>query len=423
MVIEGVTRLVRKFFLAGSEGLAFHPARGIDLSPVDRIDLYIHIPFCKSMCPYCPYNKIRYENALVRHYLDAVLAELAMYRARIGRARISSIYIGGGTPTNLTDELGTILNAVRRDFEVEGPVAVETTPSDVSDKVLAKLKRFGVGMLSLGAQSFDDRFLRLLGRNYNASILPPVIERTLSHGFETVNIDLMFALPGQGVEEALTDIDTALSLGIDHITLYPLFTFPYTSAGKFMRLRQIRMPGLARRRRMYRAIHRHLLDRGFQRVSVWGFKRGEGPRYSSVTRDHYIGLGAGSASCLPGVFYFNTFSVTEYIRTCLDGRMPVALKMDVFPSLFRYYQFYWRLYDTCIPKSSGQPDTVEGRKIARFMHVARLLGLCKSHGDYIHLTEPGAFWLHLVQNYFILNYIDKVWSVAMNTPWPGRIEL
>lgn len=423
MGIEGVTRLVRKYFLTGPGEFVFRPTREIDLSPLDKIDLYIHIPFCKSMCSYCPYNRIRYEESLVRPYLDAVLAELAMYRARIGRANISSIYIGGGTPTNLVDELGVILDGVRRCFDVTGPTAVETTPSDVSDEVLAKLRNYGVDMLSLGVQSFKDANLRLLGRNYESGILPAVIKETLLCGFKTVNLDLMFTLPGQSVRDVLADIDAAISLGADQVTLYPLFTFPYTSAGKSLELKHIKMSGLAARRKMYRSIHRHLLAKGFCRVSVWGFKRGKGARYSSVTRDYYIGLGAGAASCIPGAFYFNTFSVPEYIKSCLNGDIPVALKMGVSESLFRYYQFYWRLYDTCISKSMGQSSTPESRKIARFLRYARLLGLCKSHGDYIHLTEPGAFWLHLLQNYFILNYIDKVWSAAMKEPWPGRIEL
>jgi len=175
---------------------------------------------------------------------------------------------------------------------------------------------------------------------------------------------------------------------------------------------------------MYRAIHDFCLENGFQRVSVWGFKRGDAPIYSSVTRDNYVGLGAGAGSYIPGAFYFNTFSVEEYIKTCLNDRLPVAFKMDFNESMAQYYWLYWRIYDTYIPKKRlfeifGDKD----KRIRPLLWLAGLFGLHEEDAEQICLTERGAFWLHLMQNYFALNYIDKMWSIAMKEAWPQEIEI
>jgi oxygen-independent coproporphyrinogen-3 oxidase len=234
----------------------------------------------------------------------------------------------------------------------------------------------------------------------------------------------MFALPGQNVQDVITDVKKALASGVNQITVYPLFTFPYSTIGKYLKLKKVKMPNIIIRRRMYKAIHELCLANGFQRVSVWGFKRSNAPRYSSVTRDNYIGFGAGAGSNVTGVYYLNTFSVKEYIKTCSNNKFPIALKMDFTKSMSLYHWFYWRLYDTYIPKKElfklfGNKD----RKILRILRLMKMLQLCKENKNGIALNEKGAFWLHLLQNYFSLNYINKVWSIAQKVPWPREIKI
>lgn len=424
MLSEAVTRAIRRYLLGRGSRLVFERVDTVELPPIQETGLYIHIPFCKGTCPYCPYNKVEYDRRLIGPYVEALLAEVERYYARLGGIDISSIYIGGGTPTLLSDELSVILERVRGRFNVRGDICIETNPSDVGDEMVARLLDCGVRLVSVGVQSFDDRYLDLIGRNYDASSVYPALELLLSAGFDSVNFDLMFALPGQTVAEVLSDLHRAIDSGVDQVTLYPLFTFPYTAAGKYLRLRKVKMPNLVARRRMYRAIHRYCLDKGFERVSVWGFNRGGASSYSSVTRDYYIGLGAGAGSHVPGAFYFNTFSVDEYIKTCLQERLPVAFNMDLTEALSRYYWLYWRLYESYIPKAQlWERFRRDGKKVRRLLALARLLGLCEEEDERFSLTESGAFWLHLLQNYFALDYIDRVWSVAMAEPWPNEIRI
>lgn len=426
MLSELATRIIRRRLVGPEQDFAFRTVGDIDIDPgqVQKTGLYIHIPFCKNLCPYCPYNKITYDPALAKLYLQALLAEVELYRERMGPAEITSIYIGGGTPTNLTEELGTVLERIRARFNVSGDICVETNPADLDGKKVRKLLHYGVNLLSLGGQSFNNHYLKLLGRSYDAALLEHSLEQALKAGFKSINLDLMFALPGQSTAEVEQDLARALESGVDQVTTYPLFSFPYSTVGRYRKLKRVMMPNLPARRKMYRTIHNFFLDSGFRRVSVWGFLRGEAPRYSSVTREQYIGLGAGAGTHVPGQFYLNTFSVEEYIRICNEGRLPAALKMDFTEKMGLYYWLYWRLYDTVIPKK--QMFALFGEKNRELDLMLRLLfgfRMAVDEGDEIVLNERGSFWLHLMQNYFALPYINRVWSEARVTARPGRINL
>lgn len=423
MVIKWLTKMVRRWLIGEDALYVFEPSHSIELPTVKHADLYLHIPFCRSLCPYCPYNRIHYDKDLAKPYLDAIISEIDAYHTRLGDVEIGSVYIGGGTPTTLIDELGVMLEHIRKRFRITGDIAVETIPSDINDEVIEKLRHYGVNLLSLGVQSFDDKYLKLIGRNYRSDILHPVIKKLNSSGFDSVNIDMMFALPGQTTEEVIEDLKQVIELNSDQVTLYPLFTFPYTTVGKHLDLKRVRFPKLFNRRKMYRSIHNFCLKHGFNRVSVWGFKHSDVPRFSSVTREYYIGIGAGAASCLPGIFYLNTFSVDEYIKHAKRNKLPVSLKMQMNQAMERYNWLYWRLYDTYIPKKKFNELFSNDKRLNILLGLAKRLGLYIEEDDYLILTERGSFWIHLIQNYYVLYYIDKVWTKAMGEPWPDRIPL
>ena len=417
------TRAVRDALIGERGRFVLEQRKRLTVPQVQSADLYIHIPFCRSLCPYCPYNRVRYEAKLANDYVAALLAEIEAYRRRLGRIEVGSIYIGGGTPTTVLDGLDEIITRVRRRFDHTGTIGIETTPEDLDNATIERLRAVGTDLLSVGIQSFDDRYLKLMGRPYRADILAPAIRRAMRAGFTAVNLDLMFALPGQSVDEALADLRMALDLGAEQVTLYPLFTFPYSSVGKHRELQRVAFPSLASRRRMYRALHDEALAQGFERVSVWGFKKRDTTKFSSVTRDNYIGLGAGAATCLPRTFYFNTFSIPEYIKACAAARLPVSLQMDMTTSMTRFYWLYWRLYETRISMTAFADRFSDDARIAALLWLATHLRLVSDTGGTLELTERGSFWIHLLQNYYVLNYINTVWTQSMQTAWPRRIEL
>ena len=220
-------------------------------------------------------------------------------------------------------------------------------------------------------------------------------------GFVHVNLDLMFALPGQSLDSLAQDLEQALLSGAQQLTFYPLFTFPYTPVGRTRKLRGMGMPPLRQRRRHYRYLHETMLRAGLRRVSVWGFTR-TGEKYSSVTRDRYIGLGPGAASCLPGHYLFNTFSLLHYQRRLGERRFATALAMPLTEAMERYYWLYWRLYETEVPIAGLHARFTDDRRALRWLRAATAGRLLHPDGPSLRLTERGAFWIHWMQNQFIL---------------------
>lgn len=423
MITDLVTRIIRTILVGKEQKFVLTKVKDIVIPPLTSIDLYIHIPFCRNRCPYCPYNRIEYDQKLVGPYTRAVLSEIEQYRSRLGNINISSIYIGGGTPTTMIDELGLVLKSLREKFTITGDICIETSPGDLNEDIVQKLKGFGVALLSVGVQSFNNKFLKILGRNYDTDKACSAVNIATASNFKSVNVDLMFALPGQTLDDLLRDLNEAVRVKADQVTVYPLFTFPYSSVGRYLKIRRLKMPNLFKRREMYRAIHNFFIDNGYRRVSVWGFMKGSSPRYSSVTRDSYIGIGAGAGSMLPGAFYLNTFSVKDYTEAASAGELPIALSMDVTPGLRKHYWLYWRFYDTYIDLKEFHGVFGGSIKWRVIFNLIRLIGFSKKNRNRIGLTEKGAFYIHLLQNYFILNYIDRVWSAAMKEPWPGKVAI
>lgn len=418
-----ITRAVRSYLTGIDSAYRLTATRLPVIDNIQQTNLYLHIPFCKSLCPYCPYNKITYDRKYIAPYLKAVLNEIEMYYNLLGSVKITSIYIGGGTPTLLTDELGIILERIRNRFDVTGDIGVETSPAEIDDDTITKLKHFNVSLISLGVESFNDKYLEFIGRKYSSDILKPVIKKLLCSDFKSVNADMLFAIPGQSCGELLGDLQRAVDSGLEQITIYPLFTFPYSTIGEYKKLKRVKTPNLIQRHRQYGLITRFFGEHGFDRASVWSYKKGDMPRYSSATRDRYIGLGAGAGSHTSKGFYANTFSVDEYIKSCLEDRFPVALHMSFTDAMQKYFWLYWRLYDTQVDKTALHHRFNGDKKFDRLLKTLKLLGLIYQNNSSIELTDRGAFWVHLMQNHFILSYINKVWSVARRQSWPMEIVL
>jgi oxygen-independent coproporphyrinogen-3 oxidase len=191
-----------------------------------------------------------------------------------------------------------------------------------------------------------------------------------------------------------------------------------------MRLKTVRMPNLRLRHAHYQAISRWCAEHDYERVSVWGFKRGAAPRYSSVTRDGYIGIGPGAGSHLPDGFALNTFDFDGWVQAWSNRRAAIALRMPFSDSLSGWWWLYWRLYDTRIPMRDF--DVALGKdapKARRWLKLMERAGLAVHNGKDIELTEAGAFWLHLAQNYFALNYVNTVWTQARRQPWPQAVPV
>ncbi|MFH1868145.1 MAG: radical SAM protein [Candidatus Omnitrophota bacterium] len=422
-----ITKIARDILSDKNDDYIFYANDGnsLRIDPEKEFGLYIHIPFCKSMCPYCPYTKVFYNKNLVNEFKEAILHEIKRYHDKVGKRRFTSIYIGGGTPTLAMEELNMILNELRKRFDVTGPLAIETIPSDIDTGKVDMLKDLGVNYLSLGVQSFSKKYLSLVGRNYAADEAERAIEIVKRKNFDLFNMDLIFAYPGQSTEELREDLVKSLSFSPDQVTCYPLFTFPYTTVGKYMRIKRLKMPPVKTRKEMYYLICEFFKQNSYHQSTVWGFNKNKTGAYSSVTRDYYIGLGPGAATYTGEGFYFNTFSLYEYIKV-VKNKMPIALRMDVSERMRKLFWLYWRLYETKVCKKMYKEEfEVDIQKdFGLLLNLARWLNFTNAaNTTTLNLNKIGAHWIHLIQNHYALNYVSKVWSVCQNVPWPSKISL
>jgi len=422
------TKIIRSLLSDKNDQYVFHkfdPVRDSFLFPKEG-GLYIHVPFCKNMCPYCPYYKEHYEKSLASEYKKAILKEIEGYGRIASGSRFTSLYIGGGTPTLMVNDLPEIIAHVKKHLKFDGVIGLETTPRDLNSKTLAKLKDMEVNLLSIGVQSFQDSCLKSIGRQYRYSEVKENLALLKEYNFDTVNFDMIFILPDQTMDDLKSDLDTALSYNPQQITYYPLFTFPYTSVGEFRKLKRLKLPNIFKRRKMYYYIHRYLEEKGFNQTSVWSFNKSGTTPYSSVTRDFYLGLGPGAGSYTKEGFYFNTFSVKEYVRMIEEDQLPIALKMDVSDRMARLFWLYWRLYETKI--SYEEYDRLfNGKAEKDFSAILKTIKLFrfadKNDGFGYRLNKRGTHWIHLLQNYFALNYVTEIWSAFKNNPHPDKVAI
>lgn len=402
------------------------PALVQHFDAVDSLGLYLHIPFCRQICPYCPYNKTLYGADIAERYASAVLQEIDRYAAIVGSRPVTSFYIGGGTPTTLLyTGLARILSHIYCRFNMQCGAHMESHPNDLSPENLSTMTALGVEYVSIGVEALQDRHLRTLCRTYQATEAQQAVERAVRAGFKSVNADLIFALPGQTKHELEDAVMTLVETGVQQITAYPLFIFPYTAWPQLAQCAHYPSYSLLQKRRMLRVVEELVYDAGYQRSSVWAFTRAGVPKYCSVTVPLYLGLGASASSYLRAVFYLNTFNVPEYIRALADGRMPIALSLNLSERMQMAGWLYWRIYETRFRKADFHArfhqdfDAVYGR----YLRPLSLLGLLTDQQGEIALTDTGAYWLHAVQDWFSIDYVSTLWGTSRENPWPSTLLL
>jgi oxygen-independent coproporphyrinogen-3 oxidase len=157
---------------------------------------------------------------------------------------------------------------------------------------------------------------------------------------------------------------------------------------------------------------------------VWGFKRGSVPRYSSVTREGYIGVGPGAGSHLPDGFVLNTFDLMSWIHSTCNGGTAIALRLPFAAEMPGWWWLYWRFYDTRIPLDDLEVALGDdARKAKQWLTLLEWAGFALHKDRHLELTQSGAFWLHLAQNYFALNYVNTLWTEARLEPWPQAVVI
>lgn len=383
----------------------------------ENLGLYIHIPFCKSICNFCPYCKVRYEQALCDRYIDSLLREIHIVGSQCPeKKQVTSLYFGGGTPALAVDRLKEIIDACREHFVITEGIGLELHPDNVNVQTLEKLKSAGVTKISIGIQSFLQKYQSVLGRK---TVDRDAMAAALSAvPFETVSMDFIFALPGQTYEDLKGDIDTAFKIGANHIAIYPFIDFTFTGS-------TVKALPKKEKRQLLDDITRYCLGKGYTRSSIWTFSSEKQAGYSSMTRDNFLGFGCSATTLLYGQFKINTFSVEEYCKRIGEEKLPTSLTIRFTARQRMVYYLFWTAYSTRVDSRDFQKFFgVPLKKMYGFeLWLAKLIGFITEKNGVYEMTLKGAFYYHYYENFYTLSYIDKMWGIMRKEAFPEGLKL
>ncbi len=363
--------------------------------------LYLHVPFCEKLCPYCSFHRVSYDEALCREYFGALRKEISLYRDR--GFTFEGIYAGGGTPTVLVDELAETLGHARSLFPIR-EISVETNPNHLTDRHLAVLKEAGVNRLSVGIQSFDDRLLRAMDRyekyGSGASIAARLGE--IGGTFDTLNADMIFNFALQDAESLKADIDRLVATGVDQVTYYPLMVSTKTRE----LVQRTLGPVTADREREFYGIITERLVPPYRFSSAWCFSRREAMIDEYVVDyDDYAGLGSGSIGYLYGTCYANTFDIRDYIARVDRGEIPLAAAKAFSLGERVRYDFLMKLFGLFLDIASMRRKYGKACDwhLGRLLLPFRLVGAVRYdyRKDWLYLTPRGRYyWVVMMREFF-----------------------
>ena len=382
-----------------------------------NLGLYIHIPFCKSICNFCPYCKVLYSKDICDMYIDHLIQEIHLVGNQCSdKKKVTSLYFGGGTPALVANRISEIINALNEHFIITDGIGLELHPNNVTVEILSVLKNAGITKISIGIQSFQNKYQRILGRKI---IDTDSIKKALhTVPFETVSMDFIFALPEQTFDDLKFDIDTAFSLGANHIAIYPLIDFTFTDSN-------VKAMPKKEKRELLDSITTYCLNKGYSRSSIWTFSSEPEAKYSSMTRENFLGFGCSATTLLYDQFKINTFDIASYCKRIDQRMLPTSLTLRFTQRQRMIYWLFWTIYSTKLNgRDFEQFFGVPLKNMYGFeLWIAKKLGFLTGNNGVYTMTLKGAFYYHYYENFYTLSYINKMWSIMRKEAFPDLILL
>ena len=297
--------------------------------PHSSLSLYIHVPFCASKCAYCDFASFPNREGDWGRYFQALWDEIDGWGPELKGYEAATVFIGGGTPTLVPAEyIAETLDRARRlmPFADGVEITLEGNPGTLTPKKLAAYRAAGVNRLSIGAQSYDDGLLQSLGRIHTASQIGEAVRMARDAGFDNINLDLMYALPGQSMDQWRETLDAAIALGVEHLSAYSLIVEDGTPMAARVASGAAILPSDEAVNAMQREAVSRLASAGYGRYEISNFARpGFECRHNLVywTRGEYLGLGCAAHSLMQGTRFSNPASLEAYLsgERRLDARL------------------------------------------------------------------------------------------------------
>ena len=367
---------------------------------------YVHIPFCTQICYYCDFSKVFIKNQPVDSYLEHLLREYRSYDIQ----KLRTLYIGGGTPTALSaQQLETLLDGLTRelDLSVLEELTIEANPGDLDEDKIAVLKNSAVNRVSLGVQTFDDKMLKKIGRSHLEKDIYENIDRLKLAGFDNISIDLIYALPGQTMEQVKDNVAKAIALDIPHMSLYSLILENHTVFMHRMRRGKLPLPKEEVEAEMFEYIIAELERAGFEHYEISNFsKPGFESRHNLMYWDNaeYYGIGAGASGYVNGVRYKNHGPIRHYLKAVEEGNARIneehlslreQMEEEMFLGLRKKSGVSMKRFEE---KFGTSFEDLYGQVVRDLCHQ----GLLQVEGQQIRMTKKGLFLGDTVAERFIL---------------------
>ena len=361
--------------------------------------MYIHIPFCHQICHYCDFNKVFFKNQPVDEYIESIGKELAiMKRDGISFESVETVFLGGGTPTSLSEEqLDRLLAIINSYVDVKSlkEFSTEANPDELTYGKLLVLKNGGVNRLSIGVQSFDADLLKKIGRTHGPDDVAVVIEDARRAKFDNISIDLIYGLPGQTKAQWQDTLIKASELELQHYSGYSLIVEPKTVFYNLMSKGKLPLPGEDLETEMFDMLIAHMESHGRMRYEISNFAI---PGNESIhnllywENETYAGVGAGAHGYLSGTRYSNIGPIKRYMEQVDNGKRPIqnshivtsveAMEEEMFLGLRKTDGVSISLFQ----KKYGRAlDEVYGETLQTLTQS----GLIEQVGDRVKLTSIG----------------------------------
>ena len=274
--------------------------------------VYIHIPFCKNICTYCDFCKRYYNEKSIKDYLDSLEQEI---REKYKNEKIKTLYIGGGTPSSLSiTNLKKLMEIIKLfNFSFDYEFTFECNPENITEEKLIYLKQNGVNRISLGIESTNDEILKYLGRNHNFKMAKEKIDLIKKIGIENINVDLIYAVPGETLDDLKSDLNNIINLGVKHISTYSLEIHDNT----ILKIKNTLPISDIKDRQMYDYICEYLQKRNFVHYEISNFcKENFESKHNLVYwhNEKYYGFGLGASGYVHNIRYTNTRSMYNYLK-------------------------------------------------------------------------------------------------------------
>ena len=367
---------------------------------------YVHIPFCTQICYYCDFSKVFIKNQPVDSYLEHLLQEFHSYDIQ----KLRTLYIGGGTPTALSaSQLEVLLDGLTKNLDLSmlEELTIEANPGDLDADKIAILKNSAVNRVSLGVQTFDDKMLKKIGRSHLEKDIYENIDRLKLAGFDNISIDLIYALPGQTMDQVKDNVAKAIALDIPHMSLYSLILENHTVFMNRMRRGKLPLPKEELEAEMFDYIIAELERAGFEHYEISNFsKQGFESRHNLMYWDNaeYYGIGAGASGYVNGVRYKNHGPIRHYLKAVEEGNARIneehlSLREQMEEEMFLGLRKKSGVSKSRFEEKFGTSfEDLYGQVVRDLCHQ----GLLQVEGQQIRMTKKGLFLGDTVAERFIL---------------------